>query len=355
MNDTAFNFLKDLVETASPSGYEEKNAHLFFTYVSTFADTVEIDSMGSVIASVNPEGFPRIMLAGHIDEIGFQVSYIDDQGFIYFTRIGGHDYSNAVGQRVVIHTDSGPVPGVIGKKPIHVMTPEERTKAPLIEGLWVDIGCVNKQETLSSGVTLGDAITIDACLTRLLGDRLTARAFDNRVGSWAVAEALRRFKMLQPEAALFAVATVQEEIGLRGAITSSYGINPQIGIAVDVTFATDCPTMDKRLSSEVFLGKGPTILRGANANRKLATRLVEQAKKYEIPHQVEVYGGGTGTDANAMQVSRSGMVTGLVGIPLRYMHTPCEIISMSDADAAAELMARTAASIKPIESWIPGN
>jgi endoglucanase len=244
---------------------------------------------------------------------------------------------------------------VIGKKPIHVMTPDERTKAPLLEGLWVDVGAVNRTETIDAGIQLGDAITIDAGFTRLVGDRAAARAFDNRVGAWAVAEALRRVKILQPEAAVFAVATVQEEVGLRGAKTSAYGINPQIGIAVDVTFATDFPSMDKRLHPDVKLGGGPTILRGANANRKLADRLVEQAVEYKIPHQIEVYGGGTGTDANAMQVNRAGMITGLVGIPLRYMHTPCEIVSLSDADNAAELMARAAASVKPGESWIPGS
>lgn len=355
MNDAALDFLKELVETPSPSGYEERNAAVFRIYVGAFADTIETDAMGSVIASVNPEGFPKIMLAGHIDEIGYQVSYIDENGYIFFSRVGGHDLTNAVGQRVQIHTAKGAVPGVIGKKPIHVMTPDERTKAPVLEGLWVDVGAVNRTETIDAGIQLGDAITIDAGFTRLVGDRAAARAFDNRVGAWAVAEALRRVKMLQPEAAVFAVATVQEEVGLRGAKTSAFGINPEIGIAVDVTFATDFPSMDKRLHPDVKLGNGPTILRGANANRKLADRLVAQAVEYKIPYQIEVYGGDTGTDANAMQVNRAGMITGLVGIPLRYMHTPCEIVSLADADNAAELMARTAASVKPGESWIPGN
>ena len=176
MNDAALDFLKELVETPSPSGYEERNAAVFRSYVGAFADTVETDAMGSVIASVNPEGFPKIMLAGHIDEIGYQVSYIDENGYIFFSRVGGHDLTNAVGQRVQIHTAKGAVPGVIGKKPIHVMTPDERTKAPVLEGLWVDVGAVNRTETIDAGIQLGDAITIDAGFTRLVGDRAAARA-----------------------------------------------------------------------------------------------------------------------------------------------------------------------------------
>ncbi len=168
-----------------------------------------------------------------------------------------------------------------------------------------------------------------------------------------VAEALRRVKEMNPQAAVFAVATVQEEIGLRGAVASAYGVNPQVGIAVDVTFATDFPSMDKRKSSELKLGSGPTVLRGANANRKLGDRLLELAETNQIPVQPEATPGGTGTDANAMQLSRGGMVTGLVGVPLRYMHTPCEIISLADADNAAQLLALACASLSPEDDWIP--
>lgn len=351
--DSALAFLKTLLETPSPSGYEEANAAHFRAYVSEFADVVATDPLGSVVATVNPGGFPRVMLAGHIDEIGFLIHYIDDNGYCYFKGIGGHDLSNAVGQRLTIHTAKGPVPGVIGKKPIHLLKPEERGKSVSFEDLWIDIGCTSKDETVAAGIRVGDPATYVDGFTQLAGDRVTARALDNRVGAWVVAEALRRVKALNPQAEVVAVATVQEEIGLRGARASAYGVDPQVGIAVDVTFATDFPSMDKRKTSELKLGAGPTVLRGANANRKLSDRLIETADAAGIPIQLEADPAGTGTDANAMQISRAGMCTGLVGVPLRYMHTPCEIISLADADHAAELLARTCASLGKDESWIP--
>jgi putative aminopeptidase FrvX len=351
--ESALAFLQRLVETPSPSGYEEPNAAHFREYVASFADKVETDPLGSVVATVNPGGFPKVMLAGHIDEIGFLIHYIDDSGYCYFKGIGGHDLSNAVGQRLTVHTSKGPVPGVIGKKPIHLLKPDERGKSVSYEDLWIDIGCTSKDETVAAGIRVGDPATYTDGWTRLAGDRVTARALDNRVGAWVVAEALRRVKELNPTAEVVAVATVQEEIGLRGARASAFGVDPQIGIAVDVTFATDFPSMDKRKTSELKLGGGPTVLRGANANRKLSDRLINVAEVNNIAIQLEADPAGTGTDANAMQISRGGMITGLVGIPLRYMHTPCEVISLSDADRAAELLARTCASLGKDESWIP--
>ena len=346
-------FLYTLLETASPSGFEEPNAAHYRDYVSTFADFVATDAMGNVIAGVNPDGFPRVMLAGHIDEIGFLIHYIDENGFCYFRTIGGHDTAVLVGQRVVVQTSKGPVPGVIGKKPIHLLTQEERGKVPELKDLWIDLGVTSRDEVAEAGVQIGDPAVYADGVTELIGDRITARALDNRVGAWVVAEALRRVKALNPKAAVFAVATVQEEIGLRGARSSAYGIDPQIGIAVDVTFATDFPSMDKRTTSEIKIGSGPGILRGANASRKLADHLVATAKKCDIPTQIQVHPSGTGTDANAMQHSRAGMTTGLVEIPLRYMHTPCELISLSDADQVAELLAQVCATFGPDDNWTP--
>ena len=200
---------------------------------------------------------------------------------------------------------------------------------------------------------MGDYAVYADGVTKLVGDRIAARGIDNRVGAWVVAEALRRVKEMNPKAAIFAVATVQEEIGLRGARTSCYGINPDLGIAVDVTFATDFPSMDKRKTSEVKLGGGPGLLRGANASRKLADRIAAVAKASEIPVQVQATPGGTGTDANAIQINAAGVTTGLIEVPLRYMHTPCEIIDLGDADQCAELLARVCASLTPEEDWTP--
>jgi putative aminopeptidase FrvX len=354
ISDAALAFLLRLVETPSPSGFEGPNAAHFREYVAPFADSVTTDALGNVIAAVNPEGSPRVMLAGHIDEIGFLITYISDEGYCYFRTIGGHDNAVIVGQRVTVHTANGPMGGVIGKKPVHVLTAEERGKPVELQDLWIDLGVTGgKDEVAAAGVRVGDPATYDIGMTRLLGDRITARALDNRIGAWVVAEALRRVKEKSPRAAVFAVATVQEEVGLRGAHTSAYGIAPNLGIAVDVTFASDFPSMDKRKTGELKLGSGPTILRGANASRKLADRMIALAEEVKLPYQIEAAPGGTGTDANAMQISRAGMTTGLIGVPLRYMHTPCEVISLADADNAAELMALACASLRPEDDWTP--
>lgn len=354
LTDSALAFLQRLLETPSPSGFEGPNAAHFREYVAPFADSVTTDAMGNTIAAVNPGGSPRVMLAGHIDEIGFLIHYISDEGYCYFRPIGGHDNFVIVGQRVEVHTNRGTIPGAIGKKPIHLLDEDERKKKPELHDLWIDLGVTGgREEVEAAGVRVGDPVTYAYGMTRLLGDRVQARALDNRIGAWVVAEALRRVAERSPKAAVFAVATVQEEIGLRGAHTSAFGIEPHIGIAVDVTFATDFPSMDKRRASEVTLGKGPGVLRGANANRRLADHLIQTAYGIDLEVQLTAAPGGTGTDANAMQISRAGMATGLVEVPLRYMHTPCEIISLSDADGAAELLAAACASFTPDHDWTP--
>ena len=355
ISDSALSFLKRLLETPSPSGFEEANAQHFRDYVAPFADTVETDRHGNVIAAVNPDAKVRVMLSGHIDEIGFLIHFISDEGYLYFRPIGGHDTVVIVGQRVTVHTSNGSVPGVIGKKPIHLLTAEERDKGKVeLHDLWIDLGVTGgKEEVAAAGVQIGDYATYTVGFQQLLGDRIAARALDNRIGAWVVAEALRRVKELNPQVGVFAVASVQEEIGLRGARTAAFGIDPQIGIAVDVSFATDYPSMDRRKVSELKLGKGPGILRGANANRKLADFLVKTATDSEIPYQLSIAPNGTGTDANAIQISRAGVTTGLVDVPLRYMHTPCETIALSDADNAAELLARACANLTTEDNWIP--
>lgn len=351
----ALAFLQRLLETPSPSGFEAPNAAHFRDYVAPFADSVTTDSLGNTIAAVNPDSRPRIMLAGHIDEIGFIVNYVSDEGFCYFRPIGGHDAVIPVGQRVEIHTRAQKaVPGVIGKKPIHLLDEDERGKKVELHDLWIDIGVTGgKSEVEAAGVRVGDPVTYAYGMTRLLGDRIAARAVDNRIGAWVVAEALRRAKERGVSTGVFAVATVQEEIGLRGARTAAFGVDPDIGLAVDVTFATDFPSMDKRKTSEMKIGAGAGILRGANANRKLGDFLADTAERENIPYQFQVHPGGTGTDANAMQISRAGMVTGLVEVPLRYMHTPGEIIALSDADACAELLAAACAAFSPDQDWAP--
>ncbi len=352
MQDDSYERLKRIVDTPGPSGYEQQVQKVFQEFVRPYADEVHTDVMGSVIAARNPSGSPRVMLAGHADEIGFIARFISDEGFIYFGQIGGHDSVVAVGQRVYVHTESGPILGVLGRKAIHLLDHDERAKVPRTDDLWIDIGVDNKKEAQEI-VQIGDCITYAQDMQRLQGERATARSFDNKMGCFIVAEALRLLKDKKISCSVYGVATVQEEIGLRGARTSAYGIDPLVGIATDVGHAMDFPGSEKKKVGDVKLGGGPIIARGANINPKVFALLVKTAKEIDIPYQIEAAAGGTGTDANAMQLSRSGMATGLISVPLRYMHTPCEVMNLDDIDNAAKLMAGFVERVTPDIDWTP--
>ena len=336
----------------SVTGFEEPVQQLVRDYISPFADTVRTDIHGNVIAARNPEAPLRVMLAGHCDQIGLIVNYIDKEGYIYVLTVGGWDIQNLVGVRVKIWTKNGAVDGVIGKKPIHLLEDEERKKVPKIKDMWIDIGAKDKEEA-EQVVSVGDPITVELEYLELRNNFIAAPATDDKAGVWVVMEALRRIDPAKLKVGVFAVSTVQEEIGIRGAITSAYGIDPHIGIATDVTFATDCPTIEKKENGDVKLGGGPVITRGPNITTKLANALVDVAKQHEIPVQIVAEGKVTGTDARAIQINRSGVATALLSIPNRYMHTPVEIISLNDIDYLADLMARYCESIEPDVSYIP--
>jgi endoglucanase len=296
----------------------------------------------------------RIMLAGHMDEIGFIIHYIDDAGLLYFKTIGGHDSAIPVGQKVWIH-GTKQTPGVIGRKAIHLLDDDERKKKPDIKDLWIDIGAASRAEA-EEFVSLGDVATYQYEFQLMLGDRAVARGFDNKMGSFIVAEALRLLKEeggLDPNVGVFAVATVQEEIGLRGAKTSAYGINAQSGLAVDVNHAIDYPSVSKTRYGQLDMGKGPSVVRGANANPIVFNMIKEAAAKDEIPYQVDVEAGGTGTDGNAMQLNRAGMAVGILGVALRYMHTPVEMLSITDVENCAKLMAAYCRMVKPDTDFTP--
>ena len=352
MHAPSIEFLKNLLTTPSVTGFEESVQQIVRDYVAPFADSVQTDIHGNVIAAINPGAPTRIMLAGHCDQIGLIVNYIDKEGYIYVLTVGGWDVQNLVGVRVKIWTANGPVDGVIGKKPIHLMDDEDRKKVPKIKDLWIDIGAKNKEET-DSIVQIGDPVTIELEYRELRNNLIAAPATDDKAGVWVVMEALRRIDPAKLKVGVFAVSTVQEEIGIRGAITSSYGIDPQIGIATDVTFATDCPTIKKEENGEVKLGGGPVITRSPNMTTKLVNALVDVAKQNDIPVQIVADGKLSGTDARAMQISRGGMATALISIPNRYMHTPVEVISLDDIEHIANLMARYCESIEPGVSYIP--
>ena len=338
MNPQDFAFLKELVEIPSPSGYEQPAQRIIKKQLEGVADNLCTDVMGNLIAELKGEGAPRIMLAGHCDEIGFMVQFVDDRGFIYFGAIGGVDPHLSPGQRIVIHTEKGEIPGVIGKKAIHLIEPKDRDKVIKLKKQFIDIGCTTRDE-VEALIQIGDPVTFAVGVQTLQNDRATSRAFDDKMGAFIVTEVMKRIKEQGTIAAdLFAVSTVQEEIGLRGAATSSYGVNPDVGIVVEVTHATDYPDVEQSTIGRVELGKGPVIARGANINPVLFKLLVETAATEEIPIQIIGVPRATGTDANVMQLSRGGVATALLGIPLRYMHTPVETLSLADLNQAIKLL-----------------
>lgn len=353
MQPESFKFLKAMEETASVSGFEQPVGRIIRARMKPFAHDITTDVHGNTIVVRNPKGNPRVMLAGHYDQIGLMVRWVSDEGFIYFAPVGGIDPTVLPGTRVTIHSRKGPVEGVIGRKPIHLMKQEERGQAKIeIQDLWIDIGASNKEAALKQ-VAIADPVTYQLGLEMLGDDLITSPGLDDKVGAYVVMEALRLASKMTLKCALYSVATVQEELGLRGARTSCYGIDPLVGIAVDVTHASDNPGADKKICGEVTLGKGPVIDLGPNINPVLGELLIQTAKSKKIPYQVCAAPGATGTDANAMQISRSGVAAGLISIPNRYMHTQVEVVSLSDLDNSARLIAETVARIDAKTDFTP--
>lgn len=338
MKKASLDFLKALLEVPSPSGFEQPVQEVWRRQMRRYADEVRTDVHGNAIAVLHPGGKPKVMLAGHCDEVGFMVKYVNDEGFIYFAAIGGVDSAIVSARRVKIFTEKGVVHGVVGRKAIHMMDQEERKKVPEMHKLWIDIGANDRKEA-EKVVSIGDPIVFDTGFQLLRNDLAVGRGFDDRIGSFAVAETLRILAGKKPKAALYAVSTVQEELGMRGAKTSAFGIEPDVGIAVDVGNASDHPDADKQKAGEMKLGKGPVIVRGANINPVLGKGLMAAARKAKIPFQMLGAPRGTGTDANVIQITRSGVAAGLVSVPNRYMHTPVEMISLNDLDNTSKLLA----------------
>jgi putative aminopeptidase FrvX len=352
MNAESLDFFRRLLETPSPSGYEQPVQKVVREYVASFADEVTTDVHGNVIAARNPGAAVRVMYAGHCDQIGFLVQYIDADGFLYVQPIGGWDPIVLVGQRLTVWAADGPLFGAIARKPIHLLSDDERKQVPKIKDLWLDIGAKDKAEAAAL-VRVGDPVTLELGLHTMRNNFASSPAMDDKAGLWVAIEALKRTHGKKLNCALFAVSTVQEEIGLRGATTSTYGVNPHVGVAIDVTHATDCPTIDKKQEGDVCLGKGPVIFRGPNMNPLVVARLMEAASAADVPYQVAASGRATPTDANTIQTSRGGVATGLVSIPKRYMHSPVEMISLDDIDRAADLLAGFALRLSGDESFTP--
>jgi endoglucanase len=292
------------------------------------------------------------MLAGHCDQIGLIVKHIDDKGFLWVHAIGGWDPQVLIGQDVQVWTKSGPVSGVIARKPIHLQSPDDRKAVPEIKNLWVDIAVKDGEEARSL-VSIGDPITVTLGFRELRNHMAAAPGMDNKVGAWTVMSAAERVSRRNPKAAVFAVSTVQEEIGLRGVQTSAHQIDPQLGIVVDVTHATDCPTIDENQYGRVKLGKGPVLYRGPNVNPVVFERLVAEAASLEMPIQINALATAASNDAAQLQLTRGGVATGLVCIPNRYMHSPVEIVSLDDLDCAATLIAQFCGSVNSETDFTP--
>jgi len=348
----ALKFLTDMVAAPSPSGFEQPVQRVVRARAEDIADEVHTDLHGNVIAVRNPEGSPRVMLAGHCDQVGLMVQHITDQGLIKFATIGGIDAVVLAAQRVIVHSAKGPVAGVIGHKPIHLMTAEERGKKAEVDQMFIDIGAKDKKAARKL-VEVGDCVTFELGLRDLGRNAVSGAGFDDKVGVFVAMEAMRLLKNRKISCALYSVSTVQEELGLRGAQTSAHGIDPLVGIAIDVTHATDYPGVEASKCGEVKLGDGPTVARGPNINPVLGKLLLDVAKKEKIPYQVEPCPRGTGTDANAIQTTRSGVAAALISIPNRYMHTPIEVVSLSDLEDAAKLVAEAVARIDDSVDFTP--
>ena len=334
-----FELLKKLCDAHGISGYEDEVREIVKAELESYVDEIKVDKLGNLICIKNGSEFKE-MVCAHMDEIGFMVKHIDDKGFIRFTPIGGWFSQIALGQRVILHGSKGKVYGVVGCKPPHVMRDDERKKAVEFKDMFIDVGAESKDEVRDMGIEIGTPITIDRELVKM-GKRVTGKALDDRAGLAVMIEALKRTKS---DATIYAVATVQEEVGLKGARVSAFAIEPDVALALDVCVATDFPGAEST-HMDIKLGKGPAITivdaggRGLIATRNVIRWLKETAEKNEIPYQLEVAEGGT-TDATAIQLTKAGIPSGVVSIPARYIHSPVEVVDMRDMENSANLVAR---------------
>lgn len=337
----SLSFLKKLLDTPGPSGFESAPAKVWREQAARFA-TVSADVAGNSMAEVNSKGRPTIMLAGHIDEIGLIITYVDDEGYVYIAPIGGWDPQVLPGQRLRILGRKGDVFGVIGKKPTHLIKQEEREKAVKLTDLWVDIGAKSKQEA-GEMISVGDPAVIDSHTIEFPNGRIVSRSIDDRIGAFVVLEAARRYAEKPGKARVVAVATTQEEIAWRGggALICASCLNPQMALVVDVTFATDHPGIEKKEVGEAALGKGPVLTRGSIISPVVLNLLRTAAEKNSIPITLHAAGRDTSTDADAIHIAREGIATALVSVPNRYMHSPNEMVALDDLDKTAELLAET--------------
>jgi len=352
MRDESVQFLEKLVNTPSPSGHEARGQRVWLDYVTPFADETFSDAYGNTVAVLNKGGSPRLMLAAHADEISMVVNFINKEGFVYVRKMGGIDPAITKAQRVLIHSKDGPVKGVVGNVAPHLTRSDSDRKLPKMEDLFIDIGVESRKEA-ERLVRVGDPITLSDSFDLLRGDLAVARAFDNRIGTFAVAEALRQLSedKKKVNAEILAVSNIMEEVGLLGARQIAYTLKPDVALVVDVTHATDYPTVSHHQHGDIRVGKGPTVTHGGCNHPEVVARLESVAKAQKIKLQHEASSNNTGTDTDVIFWTRGGIPSALISLPNRYMHSPVEVVSLKDLAQIPLLMAAFARSLKKGEEF----
>ena len=350
MRKKSLAFLEALLNTPSPSGFEPQIQRVWCDYVRPFADEVHTDSYGNAVAVLNPKGRPRVLLDGHCDELGLMVKHVDEKGYVYFQRIGGVDAGMLRGKRVNIHAAKGIVRGVIGATAVHLQERDKEPKQPKVHECWIDIGAKDGDDAKKQ-VAVGDAVSFEEPFERLNDRVAVARACDDRVGIWVAAEALRIAAEGKPRCAVYAVSSIQEEIGLHGAKMNAFRLEPDVAVALEVTHATDTPGIEVKRFGEVTLGGGPTVSIGRENHPVLVERLRKVAKRIKVPIQLEAFSLVGGTDALAYWTSNGGVPSAVVGVPDRYMHSTVEMIDLGDLERTAKLMAAFCCDLKRGEKF----
>jgi putative aminopeptidase FrvX len=353
MRDESMEFLRNLLNTPSPPGHEARGQRVWLDYAGQFADETYSDAHGNAVAVLNKGGSPRLMIAGHADEIAMAVNYIDEDGFVYVRKLGGVDPAITKAQRVTIHSEGGPVKGVVGNVAPHLTRDDsESGKKPKIHELFIDIGASDRKEARKL-VRVGDPVTLNDEFELLRNSLAVARAFDNRIGTFAVAESLRLLsrKKGKLQAEVSAVSNIMEEVGLLGARQIAYTLKPDVALVVDVTHATDYPTVNKAQHGDISIGKGPTLTHGGSSHREVVARLESIAEKERIKVQHEAVSASSGTDTDVIFWTRGGIPSALISLPNRYMHSPVELVSLKDLEEIPELIAAFALSLKKGEEF----
>lgn len=352
MRNESLKFLQKLINTPSPSGHEARGQRVWLDYVSQFAEETFTDAYGNAVALLNKGGSPRLMLCGHADEIAMTVNFINSEGFIYVRKLGGVDPAITKAQRVTIHTQRGPVNGVVGNVAPHLTKTDKERKMPEIQDLFIDIG-VSSRKDAEKLVDIGDPVTLNDEFELLRNDLAIARAFDNRIGTFAVAEALRLLSKstVKLKAEISAVSNIMEEIGLLGARQIAYSLKPDVALVVDVTHATDYPTVSQAMHGDIKIGRGPALTHGGPNHRVVVERLERVAREQKIKLQHEAVSATGGTDTDVIFWTRGGIPSALISLPNRYMHSPVELVSLRDLERIPELLVAFALSLKRGEQF----